>query len=76
MFQIHDQPVTRSDAWWLVDQLRIVGRADDAIAAAAIEHALNDESRAVTLTERQWAAVLGALHDPPPGLVRLRGALS
>jgi hypothetical protein len=76
LFLLYGEPVTLSDAWYLVDQLRIVGRADEATAAAAIERALVDEAVGVRLTRRQWNAVLSVLDDPPAGLVRLRGALA
>ncbi len=73
---LYGEPVTRSDAWYLVGQLRIVGRADEATAAVAIEHALMDEAVGVKLTPEQWNAVLSVLEDPPNGLVRLRDALA
>jgi hypothetical protein len=76
MFQLDDEPVTCSNAWWLVDQLRVVGRADEATAAAAIESALKHNSPGVTLTGRQRDAVLAALDNPPPGLLRLRRVLA
>jgi hypothetical protein len=76
MFELHDEPVTHSNAWWLVDQLRVIGRADEATAAAAIEHALTDEAPGVTLTDRQCDAVLAALRNPPPGLFGLRAVLA
>ena len=75
MLKIHDESVRRSDAFWLVDQLRIVGRADDATAAAAIERALMDEAPAVPLAERERDAVLACLEDPPEGLLELRRTL-
>lgn len=76
MFEIHDESVSRSAAWWLVDQLRIVGRADEVTAAAAIEHALTDDDPGVLLSERERDAVLAALADPPQSLIRLRIALT
>lgn len=75
MFEITGESVRCSDAWWLVDQLRIVGRADEATAAAAIENALTNESPGVPLTDGQRDAVLAALGDSPPGLLGLRGVL-
>ena len=76
MFEIHDQQVTRSAAWWLVDQLRIIGRADEVTAAAAIEHALTEDDPGVLLSERERDAVLAVLDDPPQSLLRLRIALA
>lgn len=76
MFVLYGEPVGRSDAWYLVDQLRIVGRADGITAAAVIEHALMDEAIGVELTPKQWNAVLSVLDDPPKRLMRLRDALA
>ena len=77
MFLLHDALVPRTDAWWLVDRLRVVGRADEAIAAAVLERALTDRALGVTLTEAECDAVLDALsrETPRAGLVELRGAL-
>lgn len=76
MFAIHDQQVTRSAAWWLVDRLRVVGRADEATAAAALEHALTEDDPGVLLSEPERDAVLAVLDDPPQSLLRLRIALA
>jgi len=75
MFLLHDARVARSDAWWLVDRLRSVGRADGTIAAAVIERALTDRAQGITLTAAECDAVLDVLYDAPEGLVELRGAL-
>ena len=77
MFLLHDALVPRTDAWWLVDRLRVVGRADETIAASVLERALTDRALGVTLTEAECDAVLDALcrDTPRAGLVELRGAL-
>ena len=77
MFLLHDALVARTDAWWLVDRLRVVGRAYEAIAAAVLERALTDRAQGGTLTEAECDAVLDALcrDTPRPGLVELRGVL-
>lgn len=75
MFLLHDTLVTRADAWWLVDRLRVTGRADETIAAAVLERALTDRIPGITLTVAECDAVLDALSAAPPGLVELRGAL-
>ena len=76
MFLLHDALVTRANAWWVVDRLRVVGRADEAIAAAVIERALTDRAQGVTLTAPECNAVLEALIDAPSGLFELRDTLS
>jgi hypothetical protein len=74
MFEICGTPVERSDAWWLVDELRTIGRADDVIAAATIESGLwhSDE---VDLSPSQREAVLDLLVSCPVSLDGLRGTL-
>jgi hypothetical protein len=71
VFEIQGEPVRCRDAWWLVDQLRIVGRADEATAAAAIENAITQDLPGVMLTGGQQEAVLAVLGNPPDGLVGL-----
>ena len=76
MFLLHDALVTRWDAWWVVGRLRAVGRADETIAAAAIDRALSDRAEGVTLTAPECDAVLAALTDAPAGLFELRDSLA
>lgn len=61
-----------SDAWWIVDQLRLIGRADDATAAAAIERGLIGLAEGIELDDQQCEAVLVVLVDCPRGLSDLR----
>jgi hypothetical protein len=73
---MNGENVTRSDAWWLVDQLRTVKGDDGVAAASAIDHALVAEAPGVTLTQGQLQALLAVLDDPPPGLARLHVAFA
>ena len=68
--------VSTADARWLIEQLRVVGRADDVTAAHAIERAIRRLASIDDLTVRERDAILFALVDPPAGLVTLRGQLA
>lgn len=69
--------VSGRSAWWLIDHLRSVGRADDVTAASAIEHAfLNDDHVVRRLEAGEADAVLVGLLDATDGLVGLRGKLA
>jgi hypothetical protein len=68
--------ISNSDAWWIVDQLRTVGRADDAVSAFAIERALLDEKLGIDLTPTSRQRVFAALVDCPDSLKRLRTTLA
>jgi hypothetical protein len=74
-FRLHDVPLTRWDAWWLVGRLRYGGRADETTAAWAIDRALTDRAQSVTLTSAECEAVIAVLDDPPAGLRELRVTL-
>jgi hypothetical protein len=76
MVLLHDVPVTRADAWWVVARLRDIGRADDVIAAAVIERALTDEAAGVALTADECDAVLDVLVNATAGLSELRTKLA
>lgn len=68
-------PIMDDDGRNLVDLLMRNGRADDVMAAAAIHKALSTSSALVVLSRDERRAILGALFDPPEGLVELRGVL-
>ena len=76
MFLLHDALVTRANAWWVVTRLRVVGRADETIAAAVIEQALTDRAQGVTLTPAECEALLEILSEAPSGLFELRDTLT
>jgi hypothetical protein len=67
--------ISRSDAWWIVDQLRTIGRADDAVCALGIEQALLDDLESVDLAPSRRQSVLGVLTNCPRTLTTLRVAL-
>jgi len=67
--------VTESDAYWVIDRLRAVGRADDATAAHAIEIGI-DYDQQVELDDVQQVAVMMSLAGAPEGLMPLRRTLA
>ncbi len=60
----------------MVARLRVIGRADDVIAAAVIERALTYGAQCVTLTAAECDAVLDVLVDATAGLSELRAKLA
>lgn len=76
VLQLCDESISHSDAWWIVDKLRTIGRADDTISASAIERALLDDEFALDLRPDGRQAVLMVLADCPPSLRRLRTTLA
>ena len=68
--------VTDSDAWWIVDELRTIGRADDATAAFVIERGLARNEPIDCLTADQEQAVMLALTYAPVSLEPLRRKLA
>ncbi len=76
MAQIAGIRVTDSDAWWIVDQLRTVGRADDATAAFALERGIIDDEPVDWLTPNQQQAIMLVLSKAPESLVPLRRKLA
>lgn len=69
--------VADSDAVWLVDELRMVGRADDVTAAWAIEEGVGNGEAVEDLTPAQELAVLLVLaYAPSDSLKILRRKLT
>ncbi len=70
-------PINEAARKTLVDLLLRVGRADDLMAAAAIEQGLVVDATTVALSDIDRRAILGVLDDPPDGgLVELRGEIA
>jgi hypothetical protein len=74
--QIAGIHVTDGDAWWLIDELRTIGRADDATAAFAIEIGVTADEPIDWLTPVQMKAVISALAYGPASLEPLRKKLA
>lgn len=75
MTQIEGVSVNDRDAWWLIDRLRSIGRAEDATAAFTIESALTTDTDVVWLTPAEKQAVMRALAQHPVTLIELRNEL-
>lgn len=75
MVNIGGVHVTESDAYWIIDRLRAVGRADDATAAHAIEVGIDFE-QPVGLDDVQQVAVMMSLAGAPESLMPLRRTLA
>ncbi len=65
-------PVNDSDAWWIVDELLTIGRADDVTAAWAIEVGVTAGEPIDWLTLDQKEAIVLALTYAPARLDPLR----
>ena len=76
MVEIAAIEVTNSDAWWIVDQLRTSGRADDTTAASAIEYGITHDEAIDSLTPEQELALLFVLAGGPNRLESLRDNLA
>jgi hypothetical protein len=68
--------VTDRDAWWLVDRLRAVGRADDTTAAYAIEAAISSGDNVDWLTPAEKDSIMLCLGQHPVTLIKLRTHLA
>ena len=68
--------MSKSDAWWIVDRLRTVGRADDATAAFALELGITADEPIDWLTPAQQDAVMLSLANAPSSLKPLRRTLA
>lgn len=75
MVEIAAVEVTNSEAWWIVDQLRTSGRADDITAACAIEHGISHDEP-IDLTPGQELALMFLLASAPNRLESLRDKLA
>lgn len=75
MVEIAAIEVANSDAWWIANQLRTSGRADDITAATAIEHGIT-HGQPTDLTPAQELAVLFVLSSAPNRLESLRDKLA
>ena len=75
MARIAGVTISSTEAEWLIEALRQIGRADDVTAAHAIERALANLAPVDDLTTAERLAVLGVLVDPP-NLGELRAKLA
>ena len=76
MAHIAGVSVTDSDAWWIVDRLFAIGRADDVTTALTLELGIQAGADVNWLTPAQEAAVMLVLDNPPDGLLELRHKLA
>ena len=75
MARIAGVSISSTEAKWLIEALRQIGRADDVTAAHAIERAVANLAPVDDLTRAERRAVLGVLVDPP-NLGELRAKLA
>ena len=74
--EIEGVSIADSDGRWIVARLREVGRADDATAAASIEHGLDTGNAIDWLSPGEKDAVMMVLADAPDSLRLLRVTLA